>query len=385
MAKRAVVLEVKEKTCTVLTAEGEFREIKKGASYRPGQEIIMPAAVFGAGKYSLIAACLLFFLVAATLWGRGMTPAVAAYVSLDINPSVEMALDKENMVIGIAPLNDDGRDLISGLTVKGLGVEIAIEKLVEAAVSRNFIVPGEESVILSAVTSLGGDPARTETLVAESIKVSVSKHSIKAQIVVGEVPPGNREKAAKAGISAGRYMIFLDASKESGDVNPEDFKEKGRFKNEIIKKVKAEKGSGGEPEGGGKKNNSGKSVEDGGQYSESAGKKLGKESGPGGGKSHEGAGSHGRAGEDRPGSTGAQGPPGVLSNPGQRAEQAGEGKENSGSAKVEKEKDKSRANNDEKDKTRGEGDQVSPDRDGKKGAAGSHGMDSPRQKDKGRD
>lgn len=37
MTKRAVVLEIKERTCTVLTADGQFREIKKKGNYRPGQ------------------------------------------------------------------------------------------------------------------------------------------------------------------------------------------------------------------------------------------------------------------------------------------------------------------------------------------------------------
>lgn len=308
----------------------------------------MPAEVYG-GKYSVIAACLLFFLVTATLWGRWMmTPAVASYVSLDINPSVEMALDKENTVITIDPLNDDGKYLIEGLTLKGLSVEVAIENLVQSAVNKKYIVPGEDNVVVAAVTPLGVEAARVEMLVTESIKVSMDKNSIKAQIVVGEVTSANRDKAAKEGISAGRYMIFLDASSESGDVKPEDFKDKGKFKNEIINKVKAENRSE-EPGGGGKNYSGGNAGDNDGKYSESGSKKQGKESGPGGGKGPEGDRSQGRSGDNPPG--------------------------------IEKELDKNREKGAEKDKTRGSDSEESPGREGKKGKAGNHGGDSPRQKD----
>ncbi|MFZ5646806.1 MAG: anti-sigma factor domain-containing protein [Bacillota bacterium] len=376
MTKRAVVLEIRERTCTVVTADGEFREVKKRGNYRPGQEITIPTAVFGAGKYSLIAACLLFFLMAATFWSRWMTPAVAAYVSLDINPSVEMALDRENVVIDIQPLNDDGKDLIAGLTLKGLSVEIAIEKIVEAAVSKEFIIPGEENVVLSAVTPLGGDPVRTESLVTESIRVSINKHSIKAQIVVKEATPYNRDRASKAGISAGRYMLYLDASNNNSDVRPEDFKDKGKFKNEINKRYKAESISGKEPEDRGKDNGEDESGGNGNR-------KRGKEGGPGGGKGPAGARSPGYDDDDSPGSTGR---PDVVIMPGQSGGHADEENKATGREQVEKEKNKNKEKNRDKNNGRGSNDsEERPDREGIKGTAGDHGSDYPRQKDRGRD
>lgn len=348
MMKRAVVLEIKERTCTVLTADGQFREIKKKANYRPGQEITMPGEVYR-GKYYLVAACLLFFLAAATLWGGWMmTPAVAAYVSLDINPSVEMALDKENMVIAIDSLNDDGKYLIEGLTLKGLSLEVAIENIVRSAVNKEYIISGEDNVVVAAVTPLETDASRVEMLVTESIRLSMDKNSVKAQIVVGEVISVNRDKAVKKGISAGRYMIFLDASKEGGDVKPEDFKDKGRFKSEIINKVKAEKRSG-EPGGAGKKHRGGNIRDNDGKYSESDSKKQGKESDPGDGKGPEGDRSQGRSGANLPG--------------------------------IDKELDKNREKAAEKDKSKGSDTEESQDREGKKGKAGNHGGDSPRPKD----
>lgn len=355
MAKRAVVLEIKERTCTVLTAEGEFREIKKVANYRQGQEIVLPAGVYG-GKYYLVAACLLFLLSAATLWGRWMmTPAVAAYVSLDINPSVEMALDRENMVIAINPINDDGKYLIEGLTLKGLSVELAIENLVRSAVNKKYIVSGKDNVVMAAVTPLGGDASRVKTLVTESIRVSINKNNVKAQIVVGEVTPGNRDKAAKEGISSIRYMILPDVSKESVDVEPEDFKEQGGFKNEIIREVIDENISGVEPEEKGRDNKSSKAGDKDGKNGEIDDKKHVEENGRGDVKGSEGAESRSRPGEARPDVAGGAGETGSVSSPVQGTGQAVERAETKGPAKLEKEKDNYREKNAEKVNISGEG------------------------------
>ena len=225
MTEKAVILEVNERTCTVVTADGDFRQLKLQCNYRPGQEITLPQTVKSTYRYALVAACLLFFLAAAGLWGKWMNPAVAAYVSLDINPSVEIALDKQNIVMGLNPLNDDGKELATGLQIKGKKMDMALQSLMVAAISKNYINTGGENVILSAVTTLSGSTdTGLDELIRESLEACLEKGNVKAEVVVGNIPPDTREEARKAGMSAGRYMIFMNAVKNGKSVRPDDFK-----------------------------------------------------------------------------------------------------------------------------------------------------------------
>ena len=224
MKDKAVILEVNGRVCTVVTADGDFRQLKLRGNYRPGQEITLPRTVKNNYRYTLVAACLFIFLAAAGIWGNWMNPAVAAYVSLDINPSVELALDKQNIVRGVNPLNEDGKELIAGLHINGKNLDMALQSLIGVAITKNYINTGGQNVILSAVTTINGvtEPGIGD-LIRESIQAYLEKGHIEAEIVVGNIPPDTREKARKAGISTGRYMLFIDAVKNEKNVKLKDF------------------------------------------------------------------------------------------------------------------------------------------------------------------
>jgi hypothetical protein len=220
-------MEVHKKSCTVLTAGGDFRVVRMKGDFRPGQEIELPERSAGILKYALTAACLAFIIIAAGLWKFWTLPAVAAYVCLDINPSVEMALDGDSIVRKVNPLNEDGKVLVAGLAIEGKGVREAVEELIEAAAAKNYIQPGEEAVVMSSVIPTDqGDPALMDQAVKESIENSLKKQKVKAQVVVLNATPDVREEAGKAGMSTGRYMLYLNARERGDDASPADFKNK---------------------------------------------------------------------------------------------------------------------------------------------------------------
>ncbi|MCL6477198.1 MAG: anti-sigma factor domain-containing protein [Peptococcaceae bacterium] len=227
MTGRAVVLEVKGGTCTVLTAEGEFRRLKLRGNYRPGQEITIPDAGWRSSRVALVAACLLLFFLATALWRAVMVPAVASYVSLDINPSVELALDDKNIVCGVKPLDEDGKELISGLELNGLTLENTLDQIITTAIDKNYIQPEDENIILFTVIPVDGrDPAPVDNLVKESINAPLKLKKVQAQVVVGNATPEIREEAEKAGISPGRYMLFQSVAKKDVSIKPEEFRGK---------------------------------------------------------------------------------------------------------------------------------------------------------------
>ncbi|MCL5057675.1 MAG: anti-sigma factor domain-containing protein [Actinobacteria bacterium] len=228
MREKAIVLEVNKKYCTVLTSGGDFRKVRMRGVFSAGQEICLPDNGPGVYRYALAAACLAFFIITAGLWKFWTLPAVAAYVCLDINPSVEMALDRDSVVRGVNPLNEDGENLVAGLDLKGKDVREAVEGLIGAATDKKYILPGEENVVMSSVIPAedqSGSP-EMDLLVKQSIENSLQRKNIQAEVVVVNASPVVREEAGKAGMSTGRYMLYLNARERGADVSPADFKNK---------------------------------------------------------------------------------------------------------------------------------------------------------------
>lgn len=227
MREKAIVMEVNNKSCTVLTSGGDFRVVRLKGDFRPGQEILLPERSAGILRYALAAACLAFIILTAGLWKFWTLPAVAAYVCLDINPSVEMALDGNSVVRKVNPLNEDGKKLIEGLDIEGKDVREAVQELIASAADKNYIPPGEEAVVMSSVIPAdNGDPSVVDREVKESIESSLKKKNVRAEVVVLNASPQEREQAGQAGMSTGRYLLYLNAREQGDSVKPEDFKNK---------------------------------------------------------------------------------------------------------------------------------------------------------------
>lgn len=226
MKERAVVLETKNQVVTVVTAGGEFRKVRLKGDFRPGQEIFLPEKGWRPGRLALIAACLLLFFTFTALWRPWVDPAVAAYVSLEINPGVELALDRDGVVRGVRPLDDGGKDLAAGLDLRGMPLEEAVDRVLAEAVSKD-IITAPEGVVMFTVTPVGDlDLSRVEGAVRDSAGASLKSRGISARVVVGSASPEVREKAEQEGISTGRYMLYMDALQKGIPVAPQDFRGK---------------------------------------------------------------------------------------------------------------------------------------------------------------
>lgn len=64
-------------------------------------------------------------------------------MTVDINPSVEFILDKDNKVVSVTALNDDGAVIISGEAFVGKTAEEAAQLVVQISTDKGYLVKGE--------------------------------------------------------------------------------------------------------------------------------------------------------------------------------------------------------------------------------------------------
>ena len=76
------------------------------------------------------------------------------YVTLDINPSVELIVTPKEKVIYANPLNEDGELLLANLDLIGLDLEEAIDLIIEESIKLGFIdIDAEETLVsVSAIS-----------------------------------------------------------------------------------------------------------------------------------------------------------------------------------------------------------------------------------------
>ena len=113
---------------------------------------------FGSGagaekKAHVIAACLAVML----LGGGGLfyqrANAVASVVSLDVNPSIELKVNRSEKVLVCTPLNEDAKailaDMGSGADLKGAKLDVAVNAIVGSLVRNGYLDSISSAIMIS--------------------------------------------------------------------------------------------------------------------------------------------------------------------------------------------------------------------------------------------
>jgi hypothetical protein len=172
----------------------------------------------------MIAAAVLLFLLPFAMVNMA-APAPAAYLALDINPSVELALDQNGRVLAAEALNEDGATVLQGLALKNLPIAKAILAIVHRAQETGYCPPDTEHTLFLTVS-----PAQDEkTILLES--QALSPHQICAtvqselaaahlpvQVTGGQVQAEVREQARAQAMSVNRYLAQTGAAKRGLDL-----------------------------------------------------------------------------------------------------------------------------------------------------------------------
>jgi len=222
MKIKGTVLEINPDTALVMTSKCGFVEIYHQDGLEPGQEIVFSRwDVVRQGKrtgrltFALVACLALFFICVPVYisYFTGTAGAAVAYVSVDINPSLELAVNDRSLVLEAAAFNQDGDKLLQSVSVHGKPVTEAVKALIKAAEEMHYLIPdGQDQVLVCLAPAEAGNKnaellSNIGTDLADLEKVKTAKIKI-----VGTTDIQHRE-AQQVGMSAGRYTLWEENAK----------------------------------------------------------------------------------------------------------------------------------------------------------------------------
>lgn len=234
---RGIVMEVSAKKVVVMTPDGRFEKVpaaKRGCQI--GEEIVFAPRSVGfrnpalAAASTFAAAAVLCIVLLATLPNALADKSVVAYVSIDINPSVEVGVDSRRTVREINGLNPEGAALIQGLEAQGEELDVFTEKLLQKAEEQKYLQKEGDIIIASTVVNEQGK--LDDSLLSEHMKQTVLTHIIKehpdqpvnVQVTALVAPKEVREEAKKSGVSTGKYSVYLNAKNSGFELKIDDLK-----------------------------------------------------------------------------------------------------------------------------------------------------------------
>lgn len=160
--------------------------------------------------YTLAAcACLLLVL----LGGHWLYFTPTAEISIDINPSIELGINRFDRVVCVSAFNEDGHALADTLDVKYKNYTQAIEQLLDQESVTALLSDGE----VMTITVVGSDGAQSASILSGVEACTAGHHNTYCHAATSEEVAGAHE----SGLSCGKYRAFLELQRLDLDITPE--------------------------------------------------------------------------------------------------------------------------------------------------------------------
>ncbi|AIK36224.1 anti-sigma factor family protein [Bacillus pseudomycoides] len=216
---KGIVMDIKKHSVVVLTPDGEFITFKrKSHSYMIGEEISFNEQEQRIPRFSipsflkpasLLVAC---FLCVFLFFYNQPEEKALAYVSIDINPSLEASVTKDLRVIDLRACNDDGKRILKEMKRwKNEPLQDVVRTIVKKSQEDGYLT-NDKQVMLTAVTKDKSLEPQLEKAMQGLKKEYETKH---VTVVYQSSTMQVRENAKKAGFGTGVYIKQENEKKKS--------------------------------------------------------------------------------------------------------------------------------------------------------------------------
>ncbi|WP_375005273.1 anti-sigma factor domain-containing protein [Bacillus velezensis] len=216
--RRGIIVEKNKKFVTLLTPDGQFLKTKNDhRTCEIGEEITFEGETrmgrrasffdflklrpFKLGVFTMTA-IILFILILLPVFSDNKA---YAYMTLDINPSIEMALNSKYEVIELIPLNHDAKQVISDIgDWKSSDFKEVISNIITDCSKHGYVKESKE-ILISTVYENTDDNTYKKG-VKKQLADMTEKYKGTYQVQSLESDMETREKAKQEGMSTGSYI-----------------------------------------------------------------------------------------------------------------------------------------------------------------------------------
>ncbi len=163
--------------------------------------------------YAVACACLLLLLIGGC-W-LYFTP--TSGISIDINPSIELSVNRFGKIISVDSMNADGYALSNTLDIKFKNYTDAINQILESEKIATLLADDE----ILTITVTGSDETQSVKILSE-IEQCTAKHK---NTYCYSASCEDTAAAHEAGLSFGKYRAFLELKKLDPDILPETIRD----------------------------------------------------------------------------------------------------------------------------------------------------------------
>ncbi len=155
-------------------------------------------------RYAMAVVCI--FLLAGT-GGYSVYCSPVSYISIDVNPSIELAVNRFDRVVSATGYNADAQDVLQHVPLKNISYMQALDRLLQDAYYSRYLNRDSQLVV---------------TVVSDHSDAMLEQIHANDRVVTYSSDTACMKEAHQHEMSFGKYRAFLELSQYDADITVED-------------------------------------------------------------------------------------------------------------------------------------------------------------------
>ena len=156
------------------------------------------------------AACLALIVAAGGGGWYLQNNTVASVVSLDVNPSVTLNVNSKEKVLSAVPVNEDGGDILAGMDLTGVQLDVAMNAIVGALLTQGYVDELANSILITVEDDDAGRGARLQQELTDQADAILANTSVNGAILSQTIQNSQQlqELSDTYGITTGKAALI---------------------------------------------------------------------------------------------------------------------------------------------------------------------------------
>ncbi len=155
-------------------------------------------------------------LLAVGLWGYNANYAIDSIIGIDVNPSVELRINKAEEVVKANALNNDAQIILDDMNLKGVDLDVAVNAIIGSMLKNGYIDELKNSVLISVENDNAAKGEALQQRLAAEIEQLLSASAISGAVLSQTITDDQslQQLADTYGISVGKAALIQNILKQ---------------------------------------------------------------------------------------------------------------------------------------------------------------------------
>lgn len=165
-------------------------------------------------KYALAPVTAAILLVGA--WFGYSSYVTQAVITFDVNPSIELAVNRQEKILQVRPRNEEGEAILGAMKLKGVDLDVAVNALIGAMVRNGYITEFKNSILITVDSRNAERGDRLQKHLSNEVCELLRGFSLQGAILsqTSRADDHFQKLAAEYGISPGKAALIEQLVKQ---------------------------------------------------------------------------------------------------------------------------------------------------------------------------